>query len=255
MIKFQHTVFGLAVRVPGGGAGGERVADGRADFLDPDGVRVRAIGGDVVQPAARRAVRPAESAHAELGAAGGTCYRGSLCGCSASFCIAGFVISAAMLNRLALLLSPIALAILLGYSLTKRFTSVAHFFLGLALGIAPIGAWVAVRAELDWPPVLLGLAVMLWTAGFRHDLFAAGHRRGPRVGSAFDAGAAGAAPGAGNFGAVHATAILAFGLLAPSRRWAAFIWRRSRFAHGCWSMSSGWWRRVIFPGCRWHFSR
>lgn len=86
-----------------------------------------------------------------------------------AFClvsITGFVISAAMLNRLALFLSPVALTILLGYSLTKQFTSAAHFFLGLALGIAPVGAWVAVRAELGWPPVLLGIAVMLWTAGF-----------------------------------------------------------------------------------------
>lgn len=80
--------------------------------------------------------------------------------------VAGFVLSAAMLNRLALLLSPVALVVLLGYSVTKRFTSASHFFLGLALGIAPVGAWVAIRAEIDWAPVLLGAAVLLWTAGF-----------------------------------------------------------------------------------------
>jgi 4-hydroxybenzoate polyprenyltransferase len=84
-----------------------------------------------------------------------------------AICIAGFVFSAAMLNRLALALSPVALAVLLGYSLTKRFTAWTHFFLGLALAIAPIGAWVAIRAEVfAAPPLLLALAVLLWTAGF-----------------------------------------------------------------------------------------
>lgn len=77
-----------------------------------------------------------------------------------------FVVCAGMLNRLALLLSPAALAVLLGYSYCKRFTSGSHFVLGLALGIAPIGAWVAVRGELHPVALLLGLAVLLWTAGF-----------------------------------------------------------------------------------------
>lgn len=81
-------------------------------------------------------------------------------------CVVGFVFSAWMLNLLALVLSPIALAVLLGYSVTKRFTSASHFFLGLALGIAPVGAWVGVRGDLSLTPVLLGLGVLLWTAGF-----------------------------------------------------------------------------------------
>jgi 4-hydroxybenzoate polyprenyltransferase len=79
---------------------------------------------------------------------------------------AGFVLAAGMLNATALAFSPLVLAVLLGYSYTKRFTSLCHFFLGLALGMAPAGAWVAVKASLDWPPVVLGLGVMLWTAGF-----------------------------------------------------------------------------------------
>lgn len=81
-------------------------------------------------------------------------------------CCIGFMFSAWMLNPLAFWLSPVALAILFFYSLTKRFTSYTHLFLGLALGIAPIGAWIAVRGTLAWPPVLLGLGVLLWTAGF-----------------------------------------------------------------------------------------
>ena len=77
-----------------------------------------------------------------------------------------FVITSWLLNPLALKLSPIVLLVLLGYSLTKRFTSLCHFFLGAALGLAPLGAWVAVTGELSLIPLILGLAVLLWTAGF-----------------------------------------------------------------------------------------
>jgi 4-hydroxybenzoate polyprenyltransferase len=74
--------------------------------------------------------------------------------------------AAAMLNPLALKLSPLALAIVFFYSYTKRFTWLTHVFLGIALSCAPIGAWIAVRGMLDWSPVLLGISVVLWVAGF-----------------------------------------------------------------------------------------
>jgi 4-hydroxybenzoate polyprenyltransferase len=77
----------------------------------------------------------------------------------------GFVAAAAMLNPLAAALSPVALAIVFFYSWTKRFTWGSHFFLGLALACAPVGAWVAIRGEIGLPAVVLGLAVLLWTAG------------------------------------------------------------------------------------------
>jgi 4-hydroxybenzoate polyprenyltransferase len=77
-----------------------------------------------------------------------------------------FLAAAASLNRLTLMLSPIALALLLCYAYTKRFTWLSHVVLGLCLGIAPVGAWIAVRGRFDLLPVLLGLAVLLWTAGF-----------------------------------------------------------------------------------------
>lgn len=80
-----------------------------------------------------------------------------------SFC---FAFVAYSLNMLAFYLSPVALIVLLGYSYTKRFTSYCHFVLGLALGIAPIGAWVAIRGEIAPIAVMLGAAVMFWTAGF-----------------------------------------------------------------------------------------
>ncbi len=76
------------------------------------------------------------------------------------------VLAAWQLNRLALYLSPVALAVVLGYSYTKRFTSWSHLVLGLALGIAPVGAWIAVTGRIDLAPVVLATCVMLWTAGF-----------------------------------------------------------------------------------------
>lgn len=77
-----------------------------------------------------------------------------------------FVVAAAQLNRLCLWLSPVALAIVLGYSYAKRVTAAAHLVLGLSLAIAPVGAWVAVTGAFALPPVLLGLAVLFWVAGF-----------------------------------------------------------------------------------------
>jgi len=81
-------------------------------------------------------------------------------------CSALFLIVTAMINRLTFMLAPVFLLVLLGYSWTKRFTSLCHLVLGLALGLSPLGAWVAVTGELNLVPALLGLAVMSWTAGF-----------------------------------------------------------------------------------------
>ena len=78
-----------------------------------------------------------------------------------------FFVAAAMLNRLTLFLSPVALASIVLYSYTKRWTLISHLILGWCLAIAPTGAWIAVRGSIDSPvPLLLSLVVMLWTAGF-----------------------------------------------------------------------------------------
>ena len=78
-----------------------------------------------------------------------------------------FLIASAMLNRLTLLLSPVALASVMLYSYSKRWTLLSHLFLGWCLAIAPTGAWIAVRGQLDSPvPLLLSLIVLLWTTGF-----------------------------------------------------------------------------------------
>jgi 4-hydroxybenzoate polyprenyltransferase len=78
-----------------------------------------------------------------------------------------FFVAAAMLNRLTLFLAPVALASVVLYSYTKRWTLLSHLVLGWCLGIAPTGAWIAVRGAIDSPvPLLLSAVVMLWTAGF-----------------------------------------------------------------------------------------
>lgn len=77
-----------------------------------------------------------------------------------------FVFASWQLNPLCFALSPVALLWIQGYSYTKRFTALSHLWLGLSLGIAPVGAWLAVRGQFDLVPALLSLAVMLWTAGF-----------------------------------------------------------------------------------------
>ena len=77
-----------------------------------------------------------------------------------------FVLAASQLNRLTLLLSPIALGVVLLYSYTKRFTRWSHLVLGFALGIAPAAAWIAVRASLDVRILLLTAAVTFWVGGF-----------------------------------------------------------------------------------------
>ena len=76
------------------------------------------------------------------------------------------ILAAFKLNPLAFRLSPLALIITMVYSYTKRFTSFSHFWLGISLAISPIGAWIAIKGRFDILPILLGLAVMFWTAGF-----------------------------------------------------------------------------------------
>ena len=78
----------------------------------------------------------------------------------------GFILAAGAINRLTFMLAPIALALIFFYSLTKRFTSATHFFLGLGLAIAPVGAWIAQTGRIDLPPLVLGAGVICWVAGF-----------------------------------------------------------------------------------------
>ncbi len=79
---------------------------------------------------------------------------------------AAFVFTTRWINPLCFSLSPVALLIVFFYSLTKRFTSLSHFFLGLALSVSPVGAWLAVTGSFALPPLVLALAVLMWVAGF-----------------------------------------------------------------------------------------
>lgn len=77
-----------------------------------------------------------------------------------------FELTCSLINPLAFYLSPVALVVLMGYSACKRFTHYAHFVLGLALGISPVGAWIAVTGAFSWAPAWVCLAVILWVGGF-----------------------------------------------------------------------------------------
>ncbi len=81
-------------------------------------------------------------------------------------CTILFIVFAGMLNQLSLTVSPLALLVIFGYSYTKRFTSISHFVLGLALALSPIGAWIAITGGITFTPLILALAVLLWTTGF-----------------------------------------------------------------------------------------
>jgi 4-hydroxybenzoate polyprenyltransferase len=77
-----------------------------------------------------------------------------------------FIGTTFFINRICFFLSPVALAVVLGYSYTKRFTPLCHLILGLGLALAPIGAYLAVTGRFDWLPILFSLAVLFWVSGF-----------------------------------------------------------------------------------------
>ncbi len=77
-----------------------------------------------------------------------------------------FIATTYFINPLCFYLSPVALAVVLGYSYTKRFTWLCHLILGLGLALAPVGAYIAATGHFGWISIFYGLAVLLWTAGF-----------------------------------------------------------------------------------------
>jgi 4-hydroxybenzoate polyprenyltransferase len=165
MIKWEHSVFALPFALTGA-------------FLAADGwPSLRVLGLIVVCMVAARsaamafnrlvdrkldAINPRTATRAlpagalSAGFVGGFVVAGSVV----------FLVAAGMLNRLSLELAPVALAVLLAYSYMKRLTRWSHLVLGLALGIAPAAAWIAVRGTLDVRIVALTAAVLLWVGGF-----------------------------------------------------------------------------------------
>ena len=165
MIKIQHTVFALPFAFMGALLAAQGLPSGRQAFF----ILLAMVGARSAAMAFNRLV-DAEMDARNPRTADRALPRGLV---SRSFAL-GFVwvssllyfFAAAQLNPLALALSPLALAVVLGYSYTKRFTWTSHLVLGAALGLAPVAGWIAVRGDLGAPPLVLGAAVLLWVAGF-----------------------------------------------------------------------------------------
>ena len=165
MIKFSHSVFALPFAL----ASAAMAAGGRVPWRELPWIVVAMIGARSAAMGFNRLADQAIDARNPR-TAGRELPRGVLSrGEVWVFVILSalaLIGAAAMLNPLCLLLSPVALLVVLGYSYTKRFTSLSHLVLGLALSIAPVGAWLAVRGRFDAAPLVLALAVLAWVAGF-----------------------------------------------------------------------------------------
>jgi 4-hydroxybenzoate polyprenyltransferase len=166
MVKFSHTVFALpfalaaaALAARGHGLPPERLL---AIIVAMAGARTAAMGFNRIVDRRFDAQNPRTAAR-EL-PAGKVSLRAAWTLTLGSAAL--FVAAAAYLGTLCLALSPVALALLFGYSYTKRFTFLCHLFLGLAIASGPAGAWIAVRGDFGLPPALLMIAVATWIGGF-----------------------------------------------------------------------------------------
>jgi len=162
-IKFEHTVFampfGLAAMFLAAGG----IPKGNVFF----GVVVCLVGGRTAAMAFNRLADWTLDQNNPRTADRSTLVSRSVAYLTLGGGVLGLVAGAWLLNPLCLMLSPVAVAVVFFYSLTKRFTWASHGFLGVALGMAPVGGWLAVRGQFDsWVPIVLGTAVGLWVAGF-----------------------------------------------------------------------------------------
>ena len=165
MIKIEHTLFAL----PFAFLGMVLAAEGLPPWRTIGWIVVAMVGARSAAMAFNRLVdRRLDAANPR------TATRALPAGQLSPAFVAGFVVASCallvfaawQLNPLALACAPVALAVLLLYSYTKRFTALCHLVLGLALGGAPLGAWIAVRGDLTATPLLLAGAVLLWVGGF-----------------------------------------------------------------------------------------
>jgi 4-hydroxybenzoate polyprenyltransferase len=171
LIKFSHTLFALPFALLGAalaafypGAPTPRVQDWLGILLCMATARSAAMAFNRLADRSHDALNPrTASRHLPAGRLSARSV--------AIFTIlssAAFIASTLLFwpNRWPLYLSVPVLLWLLGYSYSKRFTSLAHFWLGLSLSLAPVAAWIALRGDLAWPPIFLAEAVLLWVAGF-----------------------------------------------------------------------------------------
>ena len=168
LVRFSHTVFALPFAVMGALLAARGLPDLRTALLillAMGGARSAAMAMNRLADHRLDSENPRTSGR-ELPA--GVVRRGEVWAFLIGS-VAAFVLACALLNRLTLAWAPVVLVVLLSYPYAKRFTSLCHLWLGTALGLSPIGAWVAVRGEFGagFPAaILLGGAVVLWTAGF-----------------------------------------------------------------------------------------
>jgi 4-hydroxybenzoate polyprenyltransferase len=166
MVKFSHTVFALPFALAAAALAarghGITLGQGVAILVAMAGARTAAMGFNRIVDRHIDAKNP-RTAGRELPTGRVSVISAALL---TALSAAAFVVAAASLGRLCLVLSPIVLGLVLGYSFTKRFTWLCHLFLGLAIGIAPAGAWIAVRGDLSAPAVWLVVAVTTWIGGF-----------------------------------------------------------------------------------------
>ena len=165
MIKFQHTLFALPFAVVGAAyaaRGWPTLATCLWILGAMVGARSAAMTFNRIADARFDAANPRTSGRAIPKGLISMKFAAGFLAAS----LALFFASAAMLNTTVLLLSPVAAVVILGYSLTKRFTELSHFVLGLSLALAPIGAWLAVTPAFHAFPLLIGAGVLFWVAGF-----------------------------------------------------------------------------------------
>ncbi|MCL4500417.1 MAG: putative 4-hydroxybenzoate polyprenyltransferase [Deltaproteobacteria bacterium] len=165
MIKIGHSVLALPFAFMGAMLAARGLPDGRTTFfifLAMVGARSAAMAFNRLADAPFDALNPRTADRALP--AGRVSRRSTFLLTAVSSAV--FMFAAGQLNRVCFLLSPLALMVILGYSLTKRFTSLSHLVLGLSLGIAPVAGWLAVRGDVGPAVLVLGLAVLFWVAGF-----------------------------------------------------------------------------------------
>ena len=165
MIKFEHTVFALPFAI-------------MSAFIASDGLpALSKLGWILVAMVGARSCAMAFNrlADAEIDSKNPRTATRAIPAClitkgvvwTFTLVSAGLLVFAAWrLNPLAFALSPVALAVIMGYSFTKRFTALSHLWLGLSLSISPVGAWIAITGRFDWTQIVLCCIVLLWTAGF-----------------------------------------------------------------------------------------
>jgi len=165
MIKWEHSIFALPFAL----AGAMLAAGGLPTWRQLGWILVAMVAARSAAMAFNRLVdEPLDAANPRTRARAlpaGLLSRQFVVGFVVLSCSV-FVLAAAELNRLALVLSPVALALLLSYSYTKRFTRWSHLILGFADGISAPAGWIAVRGSLDWRIVILAVAVTFWVGGF-----------------------------------------------------------------------------------------